>query len=136
MAWQIGRLLALSDRQFGVDLLQWQRQHHRRLDNLQSRQNLYRRYRDLLNFPQNMDQMLADSLMQPLFFNFFTDRFSARVVAQRRTAPLFTAGDPSGLMHALAKLPGVLSPAKIEAILESPQDPHRRLFQTIFSGMK
>ncbi len=136
VAWQIGRLLALSDRQFGVDLLQWQRQHHRLLDNLQSRQNLYRRYQDILNFPQNMDQMLADSLMRPLFFNFFIDRFSARVVPRRRTAPLFTSGDPSGLLQSLSKLPGVLSPAKIETILESPQDPHRRLFQTIFSGMK
>jgi hypothetical protein len=107
------------------------------LDNLQTRRRLYRRYKDILNFPEDIDKMLADSLMRPVFYNFFVDRLSAGIEPKKRGArPLFTTGDPSGLMKSLPRLPGVMSPAAVEAILETRQDPLRQLFQKVFGDTR
>jgi len=133
VAWQIGRLLALSDRQFGVNLLQWRRLHHRTLDRLQSRINLYKRYRQILNFPKNVDQLLEGNIARALFFNFLQHDLSPRIVPRKRgVGALFTSSDPTGMLKALPGLPGVLSPGEVEAILRGQEDPHRQLRDKVF----
>jgi hypothetical protein len=133
VAWQIGRLLALSDRQFGVNLLQWRRLHHRTLDRLQSRVNLYKRYRRILHFPKDVDQMLEGHIARALFFNFLQHDLSPRIAPRKRgVGALFTSGDPSGMLKALPDLPGVLAPREIEAILQGQEDLHRQLRNKVF----
>jgi hypothetical protein len=116
-AWQAGRLLALADREFSTVLLTWIRENHRLSELLLERIELF----------QNYAQLGPGDLLTPQLTSRLLRRLIAEGVAARLAGPappFGPPGDPSGLLGQLHRLPGLLSPAEVDALLRAGEDPH------------
>lgn len=139
IAWQIGRLLALSDRDFAANVLNWRRSKQRTLDCLQERINLHRTYGAALAFPQDMDLITRERLIQPLLLNFWSTALAPLLAgpppgAPERaadTGPRIPVLDSSGLLKHLDAMPGLLRPEELIELLERGTDPHFNIRRTI-----
>lgn len=60
-AWQIGRLIALSDAHFSVNLLRWKQNILQELNNIAKRQTLQKNLK-ILNFPEDLEGMMDRQL--------------------------------------------------------------------------
>ena len=116
-AWQTGRLLALADRAFSSSLLGWIRDHHRLSQLLLERIALFQSYRQL-----GPGDLLTTRLTGRLIRRLVTEKVAARLAGP--DPPLGPAGDPSGLLRHLHRLPGLLSPAEVDDVLRAGGDPH------------
>lgn len=134
VAWQIGRLLALSDRTFSLELLNWLRAGHRLVDILQARIHLFQNLGETLDFPHNTGEMLDPKLMQHLVGSFVANDLARLVVpSDAQVTPLLGTGcDPSGLSKHLEQMPGLLSRDELEALLSSGSDPVHELRRRLF----
>jgi hypothetical protein len=118
VAWQIGRLLALSDRAFAMSLLAWRRKGHRTLALVRDRLRLLRRLG--LPAPRSLSDLLDGGFGRRLAGAVLG---SGLVPSGGRDAPVRTGRDPAGLADR-PQLPGVVSRDEILAILEAGEDPH------------
>ena len=91
-AWQMGRLLALSDRTFSVNLLNWRRQGHRLVDLLLERINANAKYQGLLSQPgavPELNELIDQDLVSSTVLDYLVNEFSQQI------APKFTTGGNS-----------------------------------------
>jgi hypothetical protein len=137
VAWQIGRLLALSDTEFAVGLMRWRKSQ-------KVSQNLKLEQKNSLNRLQglftNMEpQLLATGdkkAITNLIHSFLSESFSLRVSPARgsATAPLIRTGDPTGLKMVANKMPGLLSERQVLDVLRSGAFMKDRLQEIIKSA--
>jgi hypothetical protein len=137
-AWQIGRLVALADKSFSLEMLKWRREGHQVMSMVLERKGLYRQYSDMIDFdqilaPHKFSNMLDPLLIFDLVLGFFGTTFSA--LTEREDQPLFAAlSDPSGLERRLADLPGVLSVDEMAELLAEGDDPVEAVRRKVFGN--
>ena len=136
VAWQIGRLLGLSDRSFALDVLNWVREGHRLIDLLFERIHLFRNFDPLLKFPSDLSGRLDRRLMRALIGSFLQSDFADRVAPEApEAAPLLGRGsDPSGLSKHVHRMPGLLSEEDLVELLAHGADPAHALRKKLFGG--
>jgi hypothetical protein len=134
VAWQIGRLLALADRSFGVNLLAWRRAAHQVVDLLLERlksENLS----TLLDDPDavaELNTLIEPRLINQQFLNYLLDDFAqnlAPVVSAPGTSqPPRTSARPALSAPAvtptvIAELQRLLDDPQVQALLQTLSDP-------------
>lgn len=128
-AWQIGRLLALSDASFARALFNWRHQSYSQMQQLEQ-QSLYRqRLQRSLAFSVPANQLLNQSEFQEGLLHFWLQQVES-LTAPGAEIPLVQLRekrlDPRGL-------PGVLSPEAIATAFASDREPLQALCQMIFA---
>jgi hypothetical protein len=137
-AWQIGRLVALADKSFSLDMLKWRREGHQVLSMVMERKDLYRQYSDIVNFDQILASQKFSNMLDPLLIfdlvlEFFATKFSA--LTGPNDQALFAAiCDPSGLERRLADLPGVISLNEMAELLAEGGDPVEAVRRKVFGN--
>ncbi len=130
VAWQIGRLLALSDGSFARALLDWRRKGHQLVDLLQARIARFQSLGSTLQFPSTLSGRLQPRLLPGLMAEFF------RKDIQGLLATTLAPGDASGLRSVQTAVPGVFSPSELAAAVEQGRDPHELLFAKVQQSKK
>src|SRR5258706_15902006 len=137
-AWQIGRLVALADKTFSVDMLRWRREGQQVLRMVRERKDLYREFSDVVNFDQVLGSRKTSNMLDPLLIFDLVLEFLGTTISAMTTRddePLFAAlCDPSGLECRLADLPGVLSRDEMAELLADGGDPVEALRRKIFGN--
>jgi hypothetical protein len=117
VAWQVGRLLALADRDFAVTLTGWLRALGCMTQLLADRLDFFARY-DVLVTPTTVGELLAPGTVRRALQHTLATR-----VAPRITGPgvdgrgvLGPATDPTGLLDRRHRLPGVASGAEVATL--------------------
>ena len=135
-AWQIGRLAALADKTFSVEMLRWRREGQRVLSMVRERKDLYREFSDVVNFDQVLGSRKTSNMLDPLLIFDLVLEFLGTTVSAMTTRddePLFAAlCDPSGLECRLADLPGVVSREEMAELLAGGGDPIEALRRKVF----
>jgi hypothetical protein len=132
-AWQIGRLVALADQYFALEMLKLRRQGRTTLDLVLERQILFQQYGKVLDLPQNLTGILEPHLVLDVLLEFLGTTFAA--LNDQAGQPLLgPSRDPSGLVSQLADLPGVLSKQEMAAILAEGGDPIEAVRRKVFEG--
>jgi hypothetical protein len=136
VAWQIGRLLALSDAEFAVGLMKW-RKTQKVAHNLKLEQsNTFNRIQGLLgNVEPHLLAFDDKKAITGLIHSFLAVSFSAMVAppAGINAEPLIKTGDPTGTKEVADKMPGLLSEQQLLDVLRSGPFMKDRLQQIIMS---
>jgi hypothetical protein len=123
VAWQLGRLLLLANRDLVSSLLAWLRANHKVSQLLLERLHLARSH-SMLGFPDCSDGLLAGHLMRTLARAEITSGLAARLIPSPGYAGILgPARDPTGLLRNRHRLPGLLSPGQFEALAAGGGDP-------------
>lgn len=114
VAWQIGRLLALSDRSFSTDMMKWRRKCLRDIDMLLERIENKKSLNGVLQLPDNKKELLDERLIRNKVEEFLTTTFAHRAApppgkSKKKTIPLFKARDFTGVLEHKKEYPGVIS---------------------------
>jgi hypothetical protein len=126
VAWQLGRLLALSDRSFAVNLLKWRREAHQLIDLLLDRLNAQNET-SLLSDPNNVAQLntlLDQNLITQQFLNALVKDLS-----QGFPAPVSNSGSSSRRQPSasdsstVSRLQNLLNDPQVQALLQEMSDP-------------
>ena len=112
-AFELGRLMALSDARFALELLKWRRGGHRRVNANRIAQRLKERLKDLIELQEPWKYLDERSLARTLL-----EQVGPGVVFEDLLGPLI---DPTGLMDLRNILPG-LDPAAVMEALNFSQD--------------
>ena len=133
LAWEIGRLMALADREFAVAMLNWQRETHRVIDLLMERRKLAAKFADTLEMPAAPVLLAERGLMQRLLTRYMLVGFVERVRPEEPgREPLFLSRDPTGLRERIDEMPGLLSEDELTQLLASGSDPSHGWRKKIF----
>lgn len=123
VAWQLGRLLLLANRQLVSSLLSWLRANHTVSQLLLERLHLARSH-SLLGFPSGSADLLDRHLPRTLARAQITSGLAARLTpAAGSGGTLGPACDPTGLLRHLHRLPGMLNPAHLGSLAAGGGDP-------------
>lgn len=114
VAWQIGRLLALSDRSFSTNMLKWRRKCLRNIDMLLERIENKKSLNGVLQLPDNKKELLDERLIKDKVEEFLTTTFAHRAAppvskSKKKTVPLFKACDFTGVLEHKKEYPGIIS---------------------------
>ncbi|HEX6189822.1 MAG TPA: hypothetical protein VFZ40_17230 [Pyrinomonadaceae bacterium] len=124
VAWQIGRLLALSDGTFATALMNWRQEGHRLVDLVNERLILFSDYYETLNLPDTVSQLAGQKVVSRSLAQFLTTSLGPKAApAQLSAAPLIKVADPTGLARHAGNLPGLLSEAEVATLLADGRDP-------------
>ncbi|MGD2087090.1 MAG: hypothetical protein PVH61_12985 [Candidatus Aminicenantes bacterium] len=134
VAWQIGRLLALSDRDFAVGLLNWRRKNQRNIDLLVERMENKKSLGEILHLPDSLEELLDPHLITDKIETFLTTTLAQRVAPKDpKDKPLFRTADPTGVRGRPQQLPGLLSKEEILDILSKGKPFFIALKEKIFA---
>lgn len=137
-AWQIGRLVALADKSFSLEMLKLQREGHNFMSMVLERKEIYQKYSEIINFDQilssrGFSNMLDPQLIFDMVLEFFATKFSAMTEPDAQ-ALFASVRDPSGLESRLADLPGVLSKGEMAELLTEGGDPIEAVRRKVFGN--
>jgi len=136
VAWQIGRLLALSDSEFAVGLMKWRKEQ-------KAAQNLKLEQHNTLNRMQGLFADASPHLLEAgdklvisdLIHQFLSMDFAARVSpGQAGAEPLIRTGDPAGTRGKTDGMPGLLSETQVADLLRYGPMMKDRLQQLIMAS--
>lgn len=135
VAWQIGRLLALSDKEFSVALLNWQREINSLINLLVGQAQVIEKFGNALKLPDPSLQtsFIDRQLIRRAFISYLRTTFAAKVAPEEtEERPLFGAGrDPTGIRQRFHEMRGLLSGSEVEELLATGEDPvyalHRKI---------
>jgi hypothetical protein len=126
VAWQIGRLLALADKEFSVALLNWQREVNYLINLIVSQARLTEKFGNVLALPA------ADAPRAPIdrhlvrraFTAYLATRFAAKVAPEDPDVqPLFGVGrDLTGIRSRADEMIGLLSSVEVAELLARGDD--------------
>ena len=141
VAWQLGRLLTLANKEFSVALLNWQQEANYLIDLIIEQQQQAQAYGAVLELPEPSVMLLASSgkpsvdrkQMMRSVATYLSTKFAERVLsAGPGEGRLFGEGrDPTGVRKVRDKLPGLLPEEEVEELLATGTDPSavlRRMF--------
>lgn len=121
VAWQIGRLLALSDADFAVGLMKW-RKEQKVAQNLQlEQQRTYNRLNGAFDKTINiLGGTLPDKkAVSYMVHNYLSSNFAQKVCpAEKSNEPLIRKADPTGTQNRKAGLPGLLTQQQVVELLK------------------
>jgi hypothetical protein len=133
VAWQLGRLMALSSKEFSVALLNWQREANYLIDLIVEQQQQAADYGEVLGLPEPSARRAAASgkpavdrkLMLRSIASFLSTKFAEQVVSDgTEGGRLFGEGrDPTGVRALRDSLPGLLREEKLEESLAAGEHP-------------
>lgn len=133
VAWQIGRLLALSDSEFAVGLMKW-RKEQKVSQNLRFEQsNAMHRMSGVLETSGLENISLDDKrVIADMIHSFLSVSFSALVSPKNAdAAPLIRTGDPTNIQAVADQMPGLLSRDQVLDVVRSGAFMKDRLQQII-----
>ncbi len=128
-AWQTGRLLALADKTYAVQLLRWRRDCHGLLARMQQRPTLRRRLK-LPDQPGENAQFRHNQVQGEAVRCLLTAirrEIAPAPLPAGTSAPLGTPRDPTGLHGRQSELPGLLTAAEVKRSLADQIQPRRAL---------
>lgn len=134
VAWQIGRLLALSDSEFAVGLMKW-RKEQKVAQNLKVEQHhTLSRMKGLFAHAKLQLDTADKHMVADLIHSFFSTDFARQVnPANREEAPLIRTGDASGMRSRVAGMPGLLTQSEVAELLQQGPLMKDRLKQLIMA---
>jgi hypothetical protein len=116
VAWQVGRLLALADRDFAVSLLGWLRSLGSLSQLLADRLDFFVRY-DHLEQPRTIAELLAPGTVRRAMVEALARTIAPAIVGGAGRAPACAPPrDPSGLLDQRHRAPGVVGAAEMGAL--------------------
>jgi hypothetical protein len=135
VAWQIGRLLALSDKEFSVALLNWQREINSLINLLVGQTKLLEKFGNVLKLPDASTRasIIDRQLMRRAFLSYLRTTFASKIAPEdTETTPLFGVGrDRTGIRQRRDEMRGLLSDSEVEELLSTGEDPvyalHRKI---------
>lgn len=134
VAWQIGRLLAMSDKEFAVALMNWRKQLRTDIQVAAAQQRAAVRLGGILTSAENESPRDRRYITRQLE-QYLIGPFAKKVAPAHGTGtPLIRAADYTGLMHRLHELPGVLSKEQLLAVLEKGPDLKEGLRSVLFNN--
>lgn len=138
VAWQIGRLLALSDKEFSVALLKWQREVNSLINLLVGQTKTLEKFGNVLKLSDTSARasVVDRQLIRRAFLSYLRTTFAAKVAPDEPDArPLFGEGrDPTGIRERRHEMRGLLSDSEVEELLATGEDPARALHRKIHRG--
>ncbi len=136
VAWQIGRLLGLSDESFSTSILQWKR-------NANAFVNSFLAKRDLLKeiesdyLPTDMNVLMSNQLTQNILTNYLKKTFLGNVDGNARTA-MDVKGDLKYLEQPdyieLEGMPGIMDGKNFMTLLQSGENPNMMILKEMMEG--
>lgn len=122
-AWQIGRLLALSDKEFAVALMNWRKQMRTELLAAAVRQRAAKRFDGILK-TKKLTGFEDRKFITRQLEAFLTGPFAQLIApeAGSRKRPLISTGDYTGVTRRPDLFPGVLQKNELIALLEKGPD--------------
>ncbi|WP_118973293.1 hypothetical protein [Taibaiella koreensis] len=136
VAWQIGRLLALSDTEFSVGLMKWRKEQ-------KAAQNLKLEQHNTLNRMKGLFAEAGPHLLEAgdkhviadLIHQFLSTDFATLVrPREAAAAPLIRTGDPGGTKGKTGDMPGLLSEEQVADLLHYGPRMKDRLQQLIMAS--
>jgi hypothetical protein len=121
VAWQIGRLLALSDSEFAVGLMKWRKEQKVNQNIMLEQQYFKLRMNKLLKKNslreiENYDK----NLITDLIHNFLSTDFADMVISENdKKTSLIEKGDPTGTLKIAGQMPGLLSKQQVTDLLKN-----------------
>ncbi len=134
VAWQIGRLLALSDSEFAVGLMKW-RKAQKVAENLKVEQHhALNRMQGLFATTDAQLEFTDKKIIANLIHTFLSTDFAGQVSpAGRMEKPLIRMGDPTGTRAKTGEMPGLLSQEEVAELLQHGPFMKDRLKQLIMA---
>jgi hypothetical protein len=127
VAWQIGRLLALADKEFSVALLNWQREVNYLINLIMSQRRLKEKFGTVLSLPDAATRQGAidRDLIRRAFSSYLRTIFNHHVAPEDpESQPLFGVGrDWTGIRPRRHEMRGLLSETEVEELLAAGKDP-------------
>ena len=127
VAWQIGRLLALSNQSFAVDVLEWKRSGHHLVKLVQERLNLFQTYIDS-NGPPQLVSLLEPQMMLRHTVSLLANSVTPQLIAESGQ-PRLHHYDSAGLRNKFELMPGLMAHDELAQVLAAGTDPHHALRQ-------
>ena len=135
VAWQIGRLLALSDRSFATNMLQWRQQQSQAVDQEMYFKNMPPEVLNLLDLPEdNLELLPAVELqkrMKDVFAVKLASFFDEKKVGDR--LPIMVR-DKTGVLNRKRELPGLLSREEIMEAITGQESFYLAIKEKIFNS--
>jgi len=116
-AWQIGRLLALSDQAFSQGLLEWRREQNQKNYAAWKQDNLSEGMKSLLEIPTDSLELVPTAELHKKMRDLLAKKLAGQLVPLDGKPVLKTA-DPTGFQNRKEGLPGVLSKEELAQGLE------------------
>ncbi|MEL6862764.1 MAG: hypothetical protein AAFP19_00025 [Bacteroidota bacterium] len=118
VAWQIGRLLALSDRNFALGMLQWRKNNRQQQNDRLAKQSNIAAFQGLLSASNEEAMELSAVELSNQLDEFLSLRMANLVQGDEEGAPLILTRDPSGLAYRKAQLPGLVDQEELLKLLD------------------
>jgi len=132
-AWQLGRLLALSDRSFAIGMLRWRQQQKVEMREFLGYKNSSDEVLNLLEMPKEELQLLPAEELQTRIKNVFGEKLAGLFHTEAAQAlPPIMVRDRTGVLHRKEQLPGVLTPTELMEAVTNEQSFFAALHSKIF----
>ncbi len=130
-AWQIGRLLALKNKNFAIALFQWRRGNNQKAAFNNMMNILKVKLPNIVAHDEERINMIGGSLLHELTLNYMQNDLGQKMRpgAKDNTGLLGKYGDPAGLIKHGSKYPGLLSIEALEKIVASGSDIVEKIVQ-------
>lgn len=120
VAWQTGRLMALSNRAFATSLMDWRRKLNHIVDLLANLAQEDQLQNFLDTYAGDINQFFHDQLITEGFLDFMLGEFSTLIAPNLNANPVSFAPPPSTLIQADADLPPQLL-QELQKLMQNPQ---------------
>lgn len=123
-AWQIGRMLALKNKNFAIALFQWRRGNNQKVAFNNMKNVLKAKLPNIMAHAEERLNTIGGSLLHEFAINYMQNNLGKKMMpcAKDNTGLLGKYGDPAGLIKHCSKYPGMLSIEALEKILASDGD--------------
>jgi hypothetical protein len=134
VAWQIGRLLALSDEEFAVALMKWRKEQKVALNLQQEQFNALNRLQGAFapSAFDNLNDQGDRYRVRHLIHSFLCDDLAGLIAPRDGSKPLIRTSDPTGMQDRREQFPGLLSMQEVTALLEQGPALANRMQEILF----
>ncbi len=134
-AWQIGRLLAIKNKNFSVALFQWRRGHNQKQAFTQMREILKSKLSSVLDFDDEHIHRFGDRLIQKLTLDYIHQDVGDKLKPDEyeHAGLLGKCADPSGLLKNRSDYPGLLSAEQLNRIVSSNTNISEEIVKEVLS---
>ncbi len=134
VAWQIGRLLALSDREFALGMLQWMRSQHQETLQQLNRERFARPLRSLLEVPDHALSSISQQDLHKKTNDLLGEHLPRLLLSGGANgSPILATRDKTQLKHLSEQLPGVLAQKELLSAVGNGQSLVDALREKIFT---
>lgn len=117
-AWQMGRLLGMQDGNFATAIARLRDTNTSAMFTLAARSVFYQRYHRSLRLPRDFRELLGRQFFDEVLTDMLGRVLVPALIGNEREAIFGAPADPSGLRDRAVPLPGLLSNAQLDLLLE------------------